>query len=83
MLGRVTPDAIVTDIAMPERDGYWLLGQVRALPSARDLPVVAVTAHGERHRPERTLGAGFQAHVRKPVDPWELCRVLVSVTRRD
>ena len=49
---------------------------------AERLPVVAITAHGELHRPERTLGAGFRAHVRKPIDPWELCRVLVSVTRR-
>lgn len=82
-LGRVTPDVVVSDIAMPGRDGYWLLHQVRALPSGRDLPVVAITGHADRHRPERTLDAGFQAHVRKPVDPWELCRVLISVTRRD
>lgn len=83
LLSRVTPDVLVTDIAMPERDGYWLLHQVRALPWGRDLPVVAVTGHADRHRPERTLDAGFQAHLRKPIDPWELCRVLVSVTRRD
>ena len=83
MLGRVTPDVVVTDIAMPERDGYWLLHELRALPAGRDLPVVAITGHTDRHRPERTLDAGFRAHVRKPIDPWELCRVLVSVTRRD
>jgi CheY-like chemotaxis protein len=82
VLDRVTPDVVVSDIAMPERDGYWLLRELRALPSAERLPVVAITAHGELHRPERTLGAGFRAHVRKPIDPWELCRVLVSVTRR-
>jgi CheY-like chemotaxis protein len=83
VLGRVTPDVVVSDIAMPDRDGYWLLRQLRALPSTERLPVVAITAHGELHRPERTLDAGFQAHVRKPIDPWELCRVLVSVTRRE
>jgi CheY-like chemotaxis protein len=83
LLHRVTPDVVVTDIAMPEQDGYWLLRELRALPSGRTLPVVAVTAHEQLHRPERTLSAGFQAHVRKPIDPWELCRVLVSVTRRD
>ena len=82
-LGHVTPDVVVSDIAMPEHDGYWLLRELRTLPSGRSIPVVAITAHGERHRPERTLDAGFQAHVRKPIDPWELCRVLVSVTRRD
>jgi len=82
-LGHVTPDVVVSDIAMPEHDGYWLLRELRALPSGGGIPVVAITAHGDRHRPERTLSAGFQAHVRKPIDPWELCRVLVSVTRRD
>ena len=46
------------------------------------IPAVAVTAHGEYHGPDRTLGAGFQAHLRKPLDPWELCRALASLTRK-
>jgi CheY-like chemotaxis protein len=81
---RVLPDVIVCDIAMPQRDGYWFVRTLRALPAERGggLPVIAVTAHGATHGPDRTLPAGFQAHIRKPVDPWELCRVIVSMTRK-
>ncbi|HXH84241.1 MAG TPA: response regulator [Candidatus Tectomicrobia bacterium] len=83
-LARVLPDAIVCDVAMPEQDGYWFVRSLRGLPADRGgaLPVVAITAHGYTHGPDRTLPAGFQAHIRKPVDPWELCRVLVSLVRK-
>jgi CheY-like chemotaxis protein len=80
----VLPDVIVCDIAMPQHDGYWFVGTLRALPRERggELPVIAITAHGATHGPDRTLPAGFQAHLRKPVDPWELCRVVAAMTRK-
>ena len=83
-LERIMPDVILTDIAMPTHDGYWLSNAIRQLPEGRGatLPIVAITAHGEQHGPERTLGAGFQGHLRKPLDPWELCRSLSSLARR-
>jgi CheY-like chemotaxis protein len=83
-LQRVLPDVIVCDIAMPEHDGYWFVRSLRTQPAANGgaLPVIAITAHGPTHGPERTLPAGFQAHVRKPVDPWELCRVVAAMTRK-
>jgi CheY-like chemotaxis protein len=84
VLGRVIPDVLVTDIAMPKHDGYWLISEVRALPGDRGgaIPAVAITAHGQTHGPDRTLGSGFQAHLRKPLDPWELCRVIATLTRK-
>lgn len=84
VMARVTPDALVTDIAMPEEDGYWLIRELRALPATRGgaIPVIALTAHGAAHGPDRTLGAGFQAHLRKPIDPWELCRAIAGLVRR-
>jgi CheY-like chemotaxis protein len=84
VLARVTPDVLVADIAMPVHDGYWLLERVRSLPAAHGgaIPAVAITAHGDLHGPDRTLTAGFQAHLRKPLDPWDLCRVLASLTRK-
>ena len=85
VLDRVMPDVVVTDIAMPMHDGYWLVQEIRARPrnnGGRMLPMIAITAHGEQHAPERTLSAGFQLHLRKPLDPWELCRAVSSVTRR-
>ena len=80
----VVPDVLVTDIAMPGRDGYWLIGQVRALAPDRGghVPAIAVTAHGTLHGPERARAAGFQSHVRKPLDPWELCRQVAALVRR-
>jgi CheY-like chemotaxis protein len=81
---RVIPDVLLTDISMPRQDGYWLIEQIRALPPGQggSIPAVAVTAHGYTHGPDRTLPAGFKSHLRKPVDPWELCRVLASVARK-
>jgi len=84
VLARVTPDAVVSDIAMPGHDGYWLIRELRALPSNHGggIPAIALTAHGAAHGPDRTLAAGFQAHLRKPVDPWELCRAVAGLVRR-
>jgi CheY-like chemotaxis protein len=83
-LQRVLPDVIVCDIAMPHQDGYWFVRSLRALPGDRGagLPVIAITAHGTTHGPDRTLPAGFQAHIRKPVDPWELCRIVAAMARK-
>ena len=84
VLQRVTPDVIVTDIAMPTNDGYWLVDQIRSrrAEDGGSVPIVAITAHGDEHGPQRTLAAGFQAHLRKPIDPWELCRAVASLVRR-
>ena len=83
-LQRITPDVVVSDIAMPHEDGYWLVRQVRALQGRppQHLPTVALSGHGDVHGPERTLEAGFDAHLRKPVDPWELCRVIAALAPR-
>ena len=50
-------DVVLSDIAMPGHDGYWLVREIRRLtdPALRDVPVVATTAHGESHSRERTL----------------------------
>lgn len=76
--------ALVTVVAMPTHDGYWLIGSIRALPAEHGgtIPAVAITAHGESPGPDRPLAAGFQAHLRKPLDPWQLCRALGSLTRK-
>lgn len=62
---------LVSDIAMPGRDGYDLLKWARSLdapPAARALPAVAVTAFGSETDRAKALAAGFAAHVSKPVD---------------
>lgn len=83
-LDRVTPDVVLSDIAMPNEDGYWLISRLRTRPPelGGSIPAIALTAHGQAHGPDRTLAAGFQAHLRKPIDPWELCRAVVGVVRK-
>jgi CheY-like chemotaxis protein len=80
MLAARALDAVVTDIAMPGADGYWLVREIRGLADARvrDLPVVAVTAFGREHSRARALAAGFVDHLVKPVEPAALC---VAVAR--
>lgn len=76
-------DVIVTDIEMPEEDGYSLLRRVRALPEARGagVPVVALTAHGGADDGARLPAAGFQVYVPKPVEPAELVALLAGIVR--
>jgi CheY-like chemotaxis protein len=68
-LQRERPDVLLSDLAMPGKGGYWLIGQVRALPPERGgvTPAAALTAYtGPEHRAS-VLRAGFQLHVEKPV----------------
>jgi PAS domain S-box-containing protein len=77
------PDVIVSDIAMPGEDGYWLMQQVRALAPEQGgtIPAVALTAYVRGDDRRQALAAGFQRHVRKPVEPQELRAVVASLSR--
>jgi CheY-like chemotaxis protein len=73
-LQRERPDVLLSDLTMPGNDGYWLIGQVRALPPELGgvTPAAALTAHtGAEHRAS-VLRAGFQLHVEKPFGLGEL-----------
>jgi CheY-like chemotaxis protein len=80
----VKPDILLTDIAMPRHDGYWLIREVRSLPADQggSIPAIAITAHSYTHGVDRALAAGFQAHLRKPIDPWELARTIANLIGR-
>ncbi|HEY0083160.1 MAG TPA: ATP-binding protein, partial [Pyrinomonadaceae bacterium] len=75
------PDILVSDIGMPQEDGYALLRQVRALsPEAGGrIPAIALTAYAREDDRVRALQAGFQIHVAKPVNPPELVAVIVGL----
>ena len=72
---------LISDIVMPEEDGYALLKKVRALPPERGgrIPAIALTAHSLVQDRVQSLRAGFQSHVPKPVVPEELVEVVASV----
>lgn len=75
-----TPDVLLSDIGMPERDGYWLAGQIRARGSA--IAAIALTAFSSRDDVERAMLAGFDHHIGKPVDPEQLIRALIACRAR-
>lgn len=64
------PHAIITDISMPQEDGYAFIRALRKLTPDKGgtIPVVALTAHASQAVTERILSAGFQLHLAKPVD---------------
>ncbi len=79
------PDVVVSDLAMPARDGYALLRALHGRGLARSLVTVALTAHARREDRERALGAGYDAYVTKPVEPAALAvlvKELVEKRRR-
>ena len=78
------PDVIVSDIAMPDVDGYEFVRQFRALARGKgaNVPVIALTAYGSVQDRDRALKAGFDRHLSKPIDPAELVRTIVK-TRSD
>lgn len=76
------PDILVSDIGMPEQDGYDLIREVRRRVAAKTLPAVALTAFARSEDRRRALLAGFQTHVAKPVDPAELVAVVASLVER-
>jgi PAS domain S-box-containing protein len=74
------PDVLVSDIGMPDEDGYSLIRKVRAQDI--EIPAVALTAFTRAQDRMRALSAGFQNHVAKPVEPEELVTVIASLTGR-
>jgi PAS domain S-box-containing protein len=83
-LQRAPPDVLVSDIGMPDADGYAFIRQVRALPPAKggQVPAAALTAYTRLEDRTRALSAGFQVYVPKPVDPIELVMAIANLINR-
>jgi signal transduction histidine kinase/DNA-binding response OmpR family regulator len=81
-LGTDVPHVLVSDIAMPNGTGYELVQQIRTTPRWAQLPAIALTAYDRPEDRERSLKAGFDFHVGKPVDPQYLIHVVVSAAGR-
>ena len=75
------PKVLISDIGMPDVDGYELIRRVRTLAGARGatIPAVALTAYSREQDRRLALAAGFQTHVSKPVEPAELIRVVAGL----
>jgi signal transduction histidine kinase/ActR/RegA family two-component response regulator len=80
-LRQFKPDVLVSDIGLPEEDGYALIEKVRSLESGdgHHIPAVALTAYARAEDRMRALSAGYNMHVPKPVEPAELAVVIASL----
>lgn len=73
-------DVVVSDIGMPGMTGHELAQVLRAMPEYRSIPMVAVTGFDVYDDRERSLAAGFSAHLRKPIDPSALTRAVRHIS---
>lgn len=69
-------DVVISDIGLPIMDGYELARKLRALQDYLATPMIAVTGFSEYDDQQKALSAGFNAHVRKPVDPTKLVELI-------
>ena len=79
------PDVLVSDIAMPDEDGYGLIEKVRSLENgeSQSIPAVAITAYAKEEDRARALSSGFQIYLAKPIELTELVSVVARAARRD
>jgi len=78
------PDLLISDIGMPEVDGYELVQQIRELAPQQGglVPAIALTGYATRKDHERALAAGYQKHLAKPVEPNDLVAAIVDLVVR-
>ena len=82
---RRKPDVLVSDLGMPEQDGYELIKRVREMESADHaarIPALALTAYAKAEDRVRALAGGYQVHLSKPVEPAELLLVVANLAGR-
>ncbi|MEH1817324.1 MAG: response regulator, partial [Nostoc sp.] len=75
------PDVLVSDIGMPEVDGYSLIQKIRTLTPKKggEIPAIALTAYARVEDSQRAITSGYQLHVTKPLDPEELVQAVVAL----
>ena len=83
ILHRERPEMLISDIGLPEMDGYDLMEQIRREHDhdSETIPAIALTAYARSEDRMRALRAGFQAHIAKPAEPAELLATIVSLAR--
>jgi CheY-like chemotaxis protein len=82
-LTQALPDVLLSDIGMPDVDGYMLMQQVRTLPPEQggQIPAIALTAYAGEINHQQAITAGFQSHLSKPVEPAELVDEITSLAK--
>ena len=75
------PDLIISDIGMPEVDGYTMMSQIRKLPQGKNIPAIALSAYAREIDRVRSIEVGFQHHLGKPVDIPTLITTITTLTK--
>jgi CheY-like chemotaxis protein len=80
ILGQSQPSLIISDIAMPDTDGYTLIQRIRAMPSkiTSQIPAIALTAYDADEDREKALAFGYQEFITKPIDPDKLLNIVIT-----
>ena len=73
------PRFIISDLSMPEMDGWSMLNKLKTTPATADIPVIALTAHAIKGDRERAFGAGFHNYLTKPLRPETFAHDLLSL----
>jgi PAS domain S-box-containing protein len=84
-INKQKPDVLVSDVGMPEEDGYALIGKIRKQESERgekNMPALALTAYAKAEDRVRALSAGYNAHLSKPVEPAEFALMIANLLGR-
>ncbi|MBD2122032.1 ATP-binding protein [Trichocoleus sp. FACHB-262] len=83
-LSQAQHDLLLSDIGMPQMDGYMLIRQVRSLPPEQGgtIPAIALTAYAGELNQQQVLAAGFQQHVAKPIEPDYLIKAIAQLMGR-
>lgn len=78
-------DVLISDIAMPEEDGFSLITKIRSLPDDphKNVPAIAMTAYARREDRTQALSNGFDSYIAKPFDPDELITVITEIADRN
>lgn len=85
VLPRLMPNVLISDIGMPEQDGYSFMRQIRALPgnAGGAIPALALTAYAREEDQRNALSAGFNQHLPKPINPLQLVEMVANLAGRN
>lgn len=84
LLTQEQPSLIISDIGMPDTDGYSLIQKIRAMPSKTisEIPAIALTAYDADEDREKAFAFGFQEFITKPIDPEALLSKVINFCRQ-
>lgn len=83
LIQRSDPDILITDLRLPDMDGFQLIDAVRAMPLHRRLPVICLSSVSDRDAVARMIEKGISDYVLKPVRPAELAKRIYVVAARE